>query len=60
MQKYHQFHWGRAEVLACMAFAVQMITVPDHHFRQLAKGTDWIRISSRLAVRRRPCERGHP
>lgn len=22
--------------------AVQMITVPDHHFRQLAKGTDWI------------------
>lgn len=43
-EKYLETYFAKcAEVLAPHGIlAVQMITVPDHHFRQLAKGTDWI------------------
>lgn len=43
-EKYLETYFAKcAEVLAPHGIlAVQMITVPDHHFRQLVKGTDWI------------------
>jgi cyclopropane-fatty-acyl-phospholipid synthase len=43
-EKYLETYFAKcAEVLAPHGIlAVQMITVPDHHYRQLAKGTDWI------------------
>lgn len=42
--KFLETYFGKcAEVLAPHGIlAVQMITVPDHHYRTLAKGTDWI------------------
>jgi cyclopropane-fatty-acyl-phospholipid synthase len=43
-EKYLETYFAKcAEVLKPHGIlAVQMITVPDHHFRQLAKGADWI------------------
>jgi cyclopropane-fatty-acyl-phospholipid synthase len=43
-EKYLETYFAKcAEVLAPHGIlAVQMITVPDHHFRQLARGADWI------------------
>ncbi|MGV3658907.1 MAG: class I SAM-dependent methyltransferase [Prosthecobacter sp.] len=42
--KYLETYFAKCgEVLAPHGIlAVQMITVPDHHYRALAKGTDWI------------------
>jgi cyclopropane-fatty-acyl-phospholipid synthase len=43
-EKYLETYFAKcAEVLAPHGIlAVQMITVPDHNYRQLAKGADWI------------------
>ena len=43
-EKYLETYFAKcAEVLAPHGIlAVQMITVADHHYRTLAKGTDWI------------------
>lgn len=43
-EKYLETYFGKcADLLAPHGIlAVQMITVPDHNYRQLAKGVDWI------------------